>query len=89
MIHEAKVVWFFQERILNRAFKNQKPIASDINDKEADARGLVKTLVYNFIRLYKTALIDFYHTQTAQSLHHYPHLNGNVLYTFMNNLSQK
>ena len=50
MVHKAKVVRFFQERVLNCALKNQKPVTSDINDEEADAQNPIKMLVYNSIR---------------------------------------
>ena len=87
-VHEAKVVRFFQERVINRALKNQKSATSDIDD-EADTQGPTKTLDYNSVRLYKTALIDLYHSQTARGLHHHPHPNGSALHALMNDLSRK
>lgn len=41
------------------------------------------------MRLYKTALIDFYSAQAACGAHIHPHPNGSMLRAFMKDLLQK
>lgn len=68
MVCEAKVVRFFQEKGLNRSHRTQKSIGSDDdedededdNEDEGDEQTPSKTLKYNTVRGYKTALIDLW-----------------------------
>lgn len=78
---------FFQKRVSNCPLKNQKSITFDSDDdEEADTQDPTKTLKYNTVRGYKTAMIDLYHSQTARGQHYHPHPNGSALHALMNNL---
>lgn len=92
-MREAKVVRFFQEKVLNRSHKIRKLIDSDNDDEDdndkANEQGLNKTLKYNTVRGYKTALVDLWQQQTARGLHNHSHPNGSALRALMTDLLRK
>ena len=88
---KAKVVWFFQNKVLNYAHQTQKLVGNNDNDNEKedednniiiedrqDIYDPIKTLFFNTIRGYKTALINFWSQQTACGLHNHCYPNGSV-----------
>ena len=85
-IHEAKLIRFFQERVVNRPLKNQKSTSfgsGDDNDDEQGEGQDPKTLAYNSVRIFKTALINLYSSQAARGAHTHPHPNGSALRAFI------
>ena len=95
MVHEAKVVRFLQEEVLNRRLrrtrKNRKaaPAGSAPAGSDDDAGEDVQTLKYNSIRLYKSALVDHWSYQKSRSLHIHPHPAGNALNALMKDCQRK
>ena len=49
----------------------------------------IKTLSFNTVRGYKTALINFWQQQTSRNLHNHPHPNGSALRALMEDLSRR
>lgn len=90
-MRKAKVVHFFQEKVLDRPHRTRKQIGSDNDEDEddTDGQGPSKTLKYNTVRGYKTALIDLWQQQTAHGSHSHPHPNGSALRALMMNLSRQ
>ena len=97
-MHEAKLVRFLQEKILNRSRANRKKShndndKNDNNDNKNNDDGLgddaeldlTGSLSYNSVRGFKTALIDLWAHQSARRQNPHPHPNGTALKALLTN----